>query len=212
MGFDDSSLSEPALDLAREFFAGDTSGVTKRPGEECRDAILGESETRGLAVVLRRVLSVRTLTCTGMSSSSSLLTTALIAGTGLSCSRDGSIDFLLAASRAFMRSYALPSSISSSSSRPGDGDFGDMARAGALCVSSSEADALFSDSVSLSEESAADLRRAAKSLGRGLDASVERDNGVERDDCGDVLDILNGHSRRNCITSCIPSLRIDPWW
>jgi hypothetical protein len=123
--------------------------------------------------------------------------------TGLSCSRDGSIDFLLAASRAFMRSYALPSSISSSSSRPGDGDFGDMARAGALCVSSSEADALFSDSVSLSEESAADLRRAAKSLGRGLDASVERDNGVERDDCGDVLDILNGHSRRNCITSCI---------
>jgi hypothetical protein len=99
-------------------FAGDAFGVTKSPGEDRCDRALGMGDTGGLLLFEILTLPLRPFARTGMSSSSSLLVTVALADTLLFrpsffCASPAS---LLAAKRFFIRSYAAPLSLSSSSS------------------------------------------------------------------------------------------------
>jgi hypothetical protein len=193
MGCEDSSDSEPAFADRRDgFFTGDTSGVTKSPGDDCRDRTVGDADARGLAIFVRCVIGLRVFARTGIASSSSLL--SVVAMTGASCcafcgAAECDIDeFLLAASRFFMSSYASSPSLSSSSlvcSMTGSGRVTVDGFAVVVGIaSSSDVDASFSDSASLSDESTTGLRRAASSFGRGFaDASVARADEV----CADAM-------------------------
>jgi hypothetical protein len=182
VGREESSESEPApTDFRDCFFAGEGSGVTKSPGDDRRERTLGDGDARGLAVFGRLAIGFRAAR-TGISSSSSLL--SMVATIGVSCcaSCGGSCDvadFLLAANRFFMRSYAASPSLSSSFDSSTSGCASDIVNGFALVEgigassSDADADAPLSDSDPLSDESAVVFRRAANSFGRGFtDASV----------------------------------------
>jgi len=156
-GRGDWSDPELACDERQDCLTGVAFGVTKRPGDDCRDRMLGEDDAGEGGVWLRRDCGARAFVRTGISSSSSVLATAIPIAS--SCEIRDFVSFLVAANLCFIRVYAFSPS---------------------LC-SSSEADAVFSASVSLSEPGEG-LRRAASSLGRGgtdvTTAHTDGDKGV----------------------------------